>query len=124
MYLKKQVNHASSDFGAVGRLGPIHQQGLRTLFIGIERNDPKIVLEGLKDVIQDGEIQDEESLLQSISQLLVQLSYLNTISVEELVQSLFSITQKFELRLYPMVGVALRALITLEGTLNMLDTKL
>ncbi len=111
------------DFGAVGRLGPIHQQGLRTLFIGIERNDPKIVLEGLKDVIQDGEIQDEESLLQSISQLLVQLSYLNTISVEELVQSLFSITQKFELRLYPMVGVALRALITLEGTLNVLDTK-
>ncbi|MGX9135322.1 ABC1 kinase family protein [Rummeliibacillus sp. JY-2-4R] len=111
------------DFGAVGRLGPIQQQGLRTLFIGIERNDPKVVFEGLKDIIQDGEVQNEEDLLQSISQLLVQLSYLNTISVEELVQSLFTITQKYELRLYPMVGVALRALITLEGTLNVLDTK-
>ncbi|MGG0657554.1 ABC1 kinase family protein [Rummeliibacillus pycnus] len=110
------------DFGAVGRLGPIQQQGLRTLFIGIERNDPRIVLEGLKHLVQDGEIHEEENLLQAISQLLIQLSYLDKISAEELVQCLFSIIQKFELHLYPMVGVALRALITLEGTLNVLDT--
>lgn len=110
------------DFGAVGRLGPIQQQGLRTLFIGIERNDPKVVLEGLKYLVQDGEIRDKENLLQELSQLLIQLSYLDKISAQELVQSLFTIIQKFELRLYPMVGVALRALITLEGTLNTLST--
>ncbi|WP_146548260.1 ABC1 kinase family protein [Rummeliibacillus suwonensis] len=110
------------DFGAVGRIGPIQQQGFRTLFIGIERNDPKVVLEGLKHLIQDEEIRHEENLLQAISQLLIQLSYLDRISAEELVQSLFTIIQKYELRLYPMVSVALRALITLEGTLNILDT--
>ncbi len=110
------------DFGAVGRIGPIQQQGLRTMFIGIERNDPKVVLEGVKKLVQDDKINHEENLLQAISQLLIKLSYLDRISAEELVQSLFTIMQKHELRLYPMVGVALRALITLEGTLNFLDT--
>lgn len=120
--LEKTGQACFLDFGAVGRIGPLQQQGLRTLFIGIERNDPRIVLEGLKYLIQDGEIHEEDNLIQSLSQLLIQLSYLDKISVEELVQNLFTIIQKFELRLYPMVGVALRALITLEGSLNILDT--
>lgn len=123
IYIQNETGEACFlDFGAVGRIGPLQQQGLRTLFIGIERNDPKVILAGLKNLIQDDDIPHEENLLQALSQLLIQLSYLDKISAEELVQSLFTIMQKYELHLYPMVGVALRALITLEGTLNLLDT--
>ncbi|MBK3493331.1 AarF/ABC1/UbiB kinase family protein [Viridibacillus sp. YIM B01967] len=122
IYVLNNGTAAFLDFGAVGRLGPIQQKGLRTLFIGIERNDPGIVLEGLKTLIENPDGMDEEGLLQALSQLLIQLQYLDKISTEELVQTLFTVIQHYELKLYPMVGVALRALITLEGTLNGVDS--
>ncbi|MEK4091313.1 MULTISPECIES: ABC1 kinase family protein [unclassified Viridibacillus] len=121
LYVMNNGKAAFLDFGAVGRLGPVQQKGLRTLFIGIERNDPEIVLEGLKNLLVDTNGMDEEGLLQALSQLLIQLQYLDKVSTEELVQTLFTIIQHYELKLYPMVGVALRALITLEGTLNGVD---
>lgn len=116
--LKETGQVAMLDFGSVGRIGKSEQQGLTLLFLGYHRNDAKIVVESLRYLVEDDSHLLELSFEQSVSQLLAQISYLEHISTSEVVQSLFDLIQKHHMRLFPMVGVALRALITLEGTIQ------
>lgn len=109
------------DFGAVGRIGPLQNRGLRTLLIGIARNDPKIMAQGLEYLVIEGTLKNREILEQDLSQLLISIQYMDKISTEALVQQLFDIMKSHELKLYPMVSVALRALITIDGTLSSVD---
>lgn len=111
------------DFGAVGRLGAIQNQGLRTLLIGIATNDAKVMTLGLESLITDGEIKERAKLEQELSQLLISIQFVSKISTEQLVQRLFDIMRMHELKLYPMVSVALRALITMDGTLSSVNPK-
>ncbi len=106
------------DFGAVGRLGAIQNQGLRTLLIGIATNDAKVMTLGLENLVTDGELKERAKLEQELSQLLISIQFVSKISTEQLVQRLFEIMRVHELKLYPMVSVALRALITMDGTLS------
>ncbi|WP_235073169.1 ABC1 kinase family protein [Kurthia huakuii] len=106
------------DFGAAGRIGPLQNRGLRTLLIGIARNDVKIMAQGLENLVTDGNLKNRASLEQDLSQLLISIQYMDKISTETLVQRLFDIMKSHELKLYPMVSMALRALITIDGTLS------
>lgn len=116
--MKETGQVAMLDFGAVGRLGKVEQRGLIMLFIGYHRGDSSIVIEALDHLIENNIHIKDAAFKQSISQLIAELTYLDKISTTEIVQSLFKIIQKHNMRLFPMVGVALRALITLEGTLQ------
>lgn len=116
--IKKTGEVAMLDFGAVGRIGSTEQRGLTLLFLGYHRGDVDIVIEALSHLVDNDEHLKEKSFRQSVSQLISELTYLDKISTTEIVQSLFTIIQKHNMRLFPMVGVALRALITLEGTLQ------
>lgn len=109
------------DFGAAGRIGPMQNRGLRTLLIGIARNDAKIMAQGLENLVTDGHLKNRTSLEQDLSQLLIGIQYMDKISTETLVQRLFDIIKSHELKLYPMVSIALRALITMDGTLSSVD---
>lgn len=109
------------DFGAAGRIGPLQNRGLRTLLIGIARNDTKIMAQGLENLVIEGNLKNREMLEQDLSQLLISIQYMDKISTETLVQRLFDIMKSHELKLYPMVSVALRALITIDGTLSSVD---
>lgn len=116
--LKKTGQVALLDFGAVGRIGKKEQQGLTMLFVGYHRGNADIIIESLRYLVENGAQLKEQKFKQSISQLLAEFSYLDKISTTEIVKSLFIIIQKHNMRLFPMVGIALRALITLEGTLK------
>lgn len=109
------------DFGASGRIGSLQNRGLRTLLIGIARNDAKIMAQGLENLVTDGNLKHRASLEQDLSQLLISIQYMDKISTETLVQRLFDIIKSHELKLYPMVSIALRALITIDGTLSSVD---
>ncbi|MBQ0139945.1 MAG: AarF/ABC1/UbiB kinase family protein [Kurthia sp.] len=116
--MKSTAQVALLDFGAVGRIGKAEQRGLTMLFIGYHRGNADIVIESLRYLVESETHLKDKKFKQSISQLLAEFSYLDKISTTEIVQSLFAIIQKNNMRLFPMVGVALRALITLEGTLQ------
>nr|WP_233600597.1 AarF/UbiB family protein [Kurthia sp. 3B1D] len=109
------------DFGAAGRIGPLQNRGLRTLLIGIARNDVKIMAQGLENLVTDGNLKNRARLEQDLSQLLISIQYMDKISTETLIQRLFDIMKSHELKLYPMVSMALRALITMDGTLSSVD---
>lgn len=106
------------DFGAVGRISKGQQQGIKTLFLGYHRGNARIVVDSLKHLVENDEHAKDPGFEQSVSQLLVEMAYLDHISTSQVVQSLFKIVQKHHMRLFPMVGIALRALVTLEGTIQ------
>lgn len=116
--MKNSAQVAMMDFGAVGRIGKVEQRGLTMLFIGYHRGNADIVIESLRYLVENEDHLKDKTFKQSISQLLAEFTYVDKISTTEIVQSLFMIIQRHNMRLFPMVGVALRALITLEGTLQ------
>lgn len=106
------------DFGAVGRISKNQQQGIKMLFLGYHRGDARIVVESLRHLVEKDSHTTDPSFEQSVSQLLIEMAYLDHISTSQVVQSLFKIIQKHHMTLFPMVGIALRALVTLEGTIQ------
>ncbi|MFB9220786.1 ABC1 kinase family protein [Kurthia sibirica] len=116
--LKETGQVAMLDFGAVGRIGAKEQRGLTLLFIGYHRRDPKVFIEAIRHLVEDEKHLSDKSFEQDIEQLLARLTYLDHVSTTELVQSIFTIIQNHHMKLFPMVSVAMRALIILEGTIK------
>ncbi len=109
------------DFGAVGRLAKVQQEGLKLFVIGVQQNDAEIIYDSVTDLIEDSKDIDRHKFEQAIGQILLRVSYVDRISTEELIHSIFKVVQDFGLTFYPSVGIALRALITLDGTLHTID---
>ncbi len=109
------------DFGAVGRLAKVQQEGLKLFVIGVQQNDAEIIYDAVTDLIEDSKDIDRHKFEQAIGQILLRVSYVDRISTEELIHSIFKVVQDFGLTFYPSVGIALRALITLDGTLHTID---
>ncbi len=109
------------DFGAVGRLAKVQQEGLKLFVIGVQQNDAEIIYDAVTDLIEDCKDIDRHKFEQAIGQILLRVSYVDRISTEELIHSIFKVVQDFGLTFYPSVGIALRALITLDGTLHTID---
>lgn len=111
------------DFGAVGRLAKVQQEGLKLFVIGVQQNDAEIIYDSVTDLVEDSKDIDRHKFEQAIGQILLRVSYVDRISTDELIHSIFKVVQDFGLSFYPSVGIALRALITLDGTLHTIDPK-
>lgn len=109
------------DFGAVGRLAKVQQEGLKLFVIGVQQNDAEIIYDSVIDLVEDSKDIDRHKFEQAIGQILLRVSYVDRISTDELIHSIFNVVQDFGLSFYPSVGIALRALITLDGTLHTID---
>ncbi len=109
------------DFGAVGRLGPQQQEGMKWFLVGIHQNDPSILFDGIMLLIENADEAERGQMEQALSQILLKISYANHVPTDELIYSLFTVVRKFGLNFYPSVSVALRALVTLDGTLRVVD---
>ncbi|WP_342472066.1 AarF/UbiB family protein [Metasolibacillus sp. FSL H7-0170] len=109
------------DFGAVGRLAAKQQDGLKQFLIGIALNDASVVYEGVAELVENAAEVDQEEMEQAIGQVLLKISYTETVQTDELIYSIFSIAREFGLHFYPSVSTALRALVTLDGTLHTID---
>ncbi|MGN4123853.1 ABC1 kinase family protein [Lysinibacillus sphaericus] len=111
------------DFGAVGRLGATQQEGLKLFLMGIQQNDSSILYDGLMLLVENAAHAERSRMEQAIDQILLKISYVDRIPTEELIHSLFTVVRDFGLAFYPSVGLALRSLVTLDGTLRIIDAQ-
>jgi len=109
------------DFGAVGRLGATQQEGLKLFLMGIQLNDSSILYDGLTLLVEHADHAERARMEQAIDQILLKISYVDKIPTEELIHALFTVVRDFGLAFYPAVGLALRSLVTLDGTLRVID---
>ncbi|WP_107924100.1 ABC1 kinase family protein [Lysinibacillus parviboronicapiens] len=109
------------DFGAVGRLGTTQQEGLKLFLMGIQQNDSSILYDGLMLLVENANHVERARMEQAIDQILLKISYVDRIPTEELIHSLFTVVRDFGLAFYPSVGLALRSLVTLDGTLRIIE---
>lgn len=106
------------DFGAVGRLSAAQQEGLKLFLAGIQHSDESLLFDGVLLLVENAEEVERDEIEQAISQVLLRISYIENIPTDELIYCVFSIVQEYGLRFYPSVSVALRAIVTLDGTLR------
>lgn len=109
------------DFGAVCRLSGVHQEGLKMFFIGIQQGDASALYDGVMMLVKNKSDVDRNELEQAISQILLKISYVDRIQTDELVYSIFTVIRDFGLQFYSTVSIALRVIVTLDGTLRMID---
>lgn len=109
------------DFGAVGRLATPQQEGLKLFLLGIDQTDADLVYDGVTLLVENASEVDSVEVEQAISETLLKVSYVDQIPTDELIYSVFSIVSNFGLRFYPSVSMALRAIITVDGTLKLID---
>lgn len=109
------------DFGAVGRLASSQQEGLNLFILGVQQGDSGVIYDAITLLVEDNQHIDRQKFEQAIGQLLLKISYVDRIPTTELIHSLFDVVRDFGLSFYPSVGIALRSLITLDGTLHLID---
>ena len=109
------------DYGAVGRLAIQQQDGLKFFLVGIHQNDAALVVDGISLLVENAEDINRIEMEQAISQILLKINYVTSIPTDVLIYSIFSVVRDFGLRFYPSVSVALRAIVTLDGTLSVIQ---
>jgi ubiquinone biosynthesis protein len=109
------------DYGAVGRLAIQQQDGLKFFLVGIHQNDAALVVDGISLLVENAEDVNRMEMEQAISQILLKINYVTRIPTDVLIYSIFSVARDFGLRFYPSVSVALRAIVTLDGTLSIIQ---
>lgn len=109
------------DFGAVGRLGAPQQEGLRLLLMGIHQRDATTVYDGVVLLVENADVAERTKMEQAFSQILLKISFVDRIQTDDLIFSVFNVVKDFGLAFYPSVGLALRSIVTLDGTLRMVD---
>ncbi|AWE08487.1 ABC transporter [Lysinibacillus sp. 2017] len=108
------------DYGAVGRLAVQQQDGLKYFLVGIHQNDAALVVDGISLLVENAEDINRLEMEQAISQILLKINFVSRIPTDVLIYSIFSVARDFGLHFYPAVSVALRAVVTLDGTLGII----
>ncbi len=121
VYILNDGTPALLDFGSVGRLGTLQQDALKRLLIGFEQRNAHIIMDSLLQLVEPKQEIDQASLEQALSQLLVQTAYDAAGSSDAFIQGLFRMIGEFGFSFYPNVAGAFRSLITLEGTMALLN---
>lgn len=111
------------DFGAVGRLGSQQQEGLKLLLMGIHQRDAAVVYDGVALLVENANVTERTKIEQAIGQILLKISYVDRIQTDELIYAVFAVVRDFGLIFYPSVGLALRSIVTLDGTLRIIDAQ-
>lgn len=110
------------DFGSVGRLDPLQRAAIQRMLVAMDRHDAGLLTDALLDLAQvrAGRL-DEERLERSLAQLMAQRLGPGMAPGPELFVDLFAVLLDFGLAFPPVVGGVFRALVTLQGTLALLD---
>lgn len=109
------------DFGSVGRLDPLQQAALQRMLIALDRRDAAMLCDALLEIAQRPSDLDEERLERALAHLLAQRLGPGMAPGAELFAELFALLFDFGLSFPPVLGGAFRALVTLQGTLALLE---
>ncbi|RXI96743.1 AarF/ABC1/UbiB kinase family protein [Anaerobacillus alkaliphilus] len=120
VYILHDGRPALIDFGSVGRLGTIQQAGFKRLMVGLNKKNAYLFMDGLLDLIEPHSNINKYQLEQALSQFLINNTS-DAQNTEQIIHDLFGLMNEFELSFYPMVAGAFRSLITLQGTLEIID---
>lgn len=120
IYILKNGQPALIDFGSVGRLSAIQQNGFKWLLIGISKKNAESMVTGIKKLIENSEEINTKKLEQSLSQFLVEHTFDGDV-MEEMGTDLFAIMNRYGLKFYPDVAGAFRSLITMQGSLQAIN---
>lgn len=122
IYIEKHTGAITLlDLGAVGRLAAQQQEGLKLFLAGIDQNNAGLIFDGVTLLVENADEGERAEIEQAISQIMLRISYVDRIPTDDLIYSLFSVVREFGLHFYPSVSVALRAIVTLDGTLTSID---
>jgi ubiquinone biosynthesis protein len=105
------------DFGSVGYLSADERGGLLSFLVGYSNNDTKEMAHGLSRVCEEGHLFDEDMMERRLSRLLSEASFSHD-PTSVMMRRLMSMITEAGLSLKPTVAGALRAIITLDGTLS------
>ncbi len=108
------------DFGSVGRLDLGLREGLRSLFVAVDRSDPAALRDSLLLVLEHPDDLDEQRLERALGGLLAQRLQSGSGPDAALFTDLFRLVAEFRLSVPAPIAAVFRALATLEGTLTAL----
>lgn len=109
------------DFGSVGRLDPLQQSALQGVLIGLAGRDPRALADALSGVTTIRDLTDQELLERALARFLVTRLGPGMPLSTELLDDLFRLLTDFGLAFDSELAGVFRAMITLEGTLRLLD---
>jgi ubiquinone biosynthesis protein len=108
------------DFGLVGRLDALQQAALRGMLVALERRHATMLRDALLDIAEARENADEDRLERTLAQFMAQRLGPEMTPDAAMFVDLFQILMDFGLSFPGEIGGVFRAMVTLEGTLNLL----
>jgi ubiquinone biosynthesis protein len=112
---------AQIDFGSVGRLDAGQRLALARLLIAVERGDAKLLRDALLELTTAGVRLNVDSLDLALGQFMVQRLGPAAPAGAGMFNDLLLVLTSFGLSFDPQLAATFRALITLEGTLRVID---
>lgn len=105
------------DLGAVGRLDPIALEGLQTLAVGFAMKDPNLLARAVRQLAGDPGMTDLRNLEADLGPLLVDAGGMDP----KMVSQVIDVMDRHGLRPPAVISLLSRAMLTLEGTLSIID---
>ena len=108
------------DFGSVGRLDARAHEGLRGIALGISTKDASVLARAARDMAGDPAAADLRALEGDLATQLAQLDDAGGID-PRLIGDVLEVMRRHEMRPPTSITLLARALLTLEGTLRIID---
>jgi ubiquinone biosynthesis protein len=112
---------AQLDFGSVGRLHRVHQLALAQLLLGLDRNQPELVRDALLDLATAPGGVDIDALDHALTQLLAARLGPGSRAGAEVFMDMLGLVTAAGLCFDPQLAGLFRSLLTLQGTLTIID---
>lgn len=108
------------DFGAVGRLDPVALEGLQGIALGFAMSDPTVLARAVRHLADDDSSTDLRSLERDVGVLLGEVGAEGGLS-PEVMRQLLALMERHGLEPPGSMVLLSRTMLTLEGTLKVLD---
>ncbi len=112
------------DFGAVGLIDPVTMEALQLMVGGLATHQPSLIARGLRSMSGSaGESMDTQALEAELSRLLSEQMHAGGFDPRSL-QQIIGVMRTHELPVPSTLTLLARALLTLEGTLRVVDPRM
>ena len=108
------------DFGAVGRLDPVALEGLQGIALGFAMSDPTVLARAVRHLADDDSSTDLRALERDVGVLLGEVGAAGGLS-PEVMRQLLALMERHGLEPPGSMVLLSRTMLTLEGTLKVLD---
>lgn len=121
VFVRQDGTLALLDFGSVGRLDPLQQSALQGLLVALRNRDPRLLADAISGVTTVRDVTGQESLERALARFLVTRLAPGMPVSAKLLEDLFRLLLDFRLVFEADLAGVFRAIITLEGTLRVID---